>query len=668
MTKPTASVYPGTLDSAATLLGDPVDRATFTLAGDITVGSTSFAVNESISAVNMPTFLAFNSGEIIFAETKVDGTKTFGTLTRGDPAQSHLAGEVIRLALVSDYIKLIKSAIIAIETELGTDPAGAFTNVKSRLTDIEGDLSTGITTHDHSGGANGVVVNADQVDGIHATSSPTANRLLALNGSAKLPASITGDADTVDGKHVADLMLGGFPTMGAASYVSIATGAITVASPYSKYAVNTESSGVADDLDTISGGTTGQVLALTLYNSARRVVIKHGTGNIILPNATDIDIPYNAFTLLWYDGSSWFLMGARDDTRYIQLTNKSGQALVEGDVMIFDKSNDVACTTTTTASDPRIMCVAAHAIASNAKGNFIATGIGKVNTTGTVDRGNALVTSTSAKLAKGMPGSIQQGLLGYALTASSANQCTAFIMPKLDRAGSAVAIEGVGFSTNGGGTTSLAMTSVNLVCGSSPNRVIIGFGMAGCYYGVPSNFPVPVAAGTTMSALTTLRSDGANRNASEQVYWQAFYMVAPPTGTVNITIANVTIGDANGIGAEYMFIALSGVNQGTPYRTAVTSITTTQTPAVSCTDAVAGDLVVAIFSVFGDLAPNYIASGRGSGQTKQIENGGSFSGNRNDTWMEISTEVAASGTEQSTWTNSTGATIQRVFTVPVVPA
>jgi hypothetical protein len=48
-------------------------------------------------------------------------------------------------------------------------------------------------------------LNADLLDGIHAATSATANKLLALNASAKLPASITGDADTVDGKHASDL-------------------------------------------------------------------------------------------------------------------------------------------------------------------------------------------------------------------------------------------------------------------------------------------------------------------------------------------------------------------------------------------------------------------------------------------------------------------------------
>lgn len=44
-------------------------------------------------------------------------------------------------------------------------------------------------------------LDADTVDGFHASSLASANKLLALNSSAKLPVSITGDADTVDGFH-----------------------------------------------------------------------------------------------------------------------------------------------------------------------------------------------------------------------------------------------------------------------------------------------------------------------------------------------------------------------------------------------------------------------------------------------------------------------------------
>jgi microcystin-dependent protein/subtilisin-like proprotein convertase family protein len=52
-------------------------------------------------------------------------------------------------------------------------------------------------------------VDADTVDGIHASATAEADKLLALDTAAKLPADITGDADTVDGAHAADLAQAG---------------------------------------------------------------------------------------------------------------------------------------------------------------------------------------------------------------------------------------------------------------------------------------------------------------------------------------------------------------------------------------------------------------------------------------------------------------------------
>lgn len=49
-------------------------------------------------------------------------------------------------------------------------------------------------------------VNADTVDLIHAATTATANQLLALDAAAKLPADITGDADTVDDYHAWELL------------------------------------------------------------------------------------------------------------------------------------------------------------------------------------------------------------------------------------------------------------------------------------------------------------------------------------------------------------------------------------------------------------------------------------------------------------------------------
>ncbi len=60
-------------------------------------------------------------------------------------------------------------------------------------------IDAGATVDQTQADINALNVNADTVDGLHATTSASANTLLALDGAAKLPASITGDAATVGG-------------------------------------------------------------------------------------------------------------------------------------------------------------------------------------------------------------------------------------------------------------------------------------------------------------------------------------------------------------------------------------------------------------------------------------------------------------------------------------
>ncbi len=67
--------------------------------------------------------------------------------------------------------------------------------------------------------------------------------------------------------------------------VTIATGAVTASG--SMIVVDTEGAAASDDLDTINGGATGQILIVQTANTARDVVVKHGTGNIFLSGRAD---------------------------------------------------------------------------------------------------------------------------------------------------------------------------------------------------------------------------------------------------------------------------------------------------------------------------------------------------------------------------------------------
>lgn len=85
---------------------------------------------------------------------------------------------------------------------------------------------------------------------------------------------------------------------------TIASGAITITDSF--HTVDTEASAASDDLDTINGGNSGDILYLAAANDARTVVLKHGTGNIYLNGGTDVSLDTDDKTIkLFYHNSVW---------------------------------------------------------------------------------------------------------------------------------------------------------------------------------------------------------------------------------------------------------------------------------------------------------------------------------------------------------------------------
>ena len=81
--------------------------------------------------------------------------------------------------------------------------------------------------------------------------------------------------------------------------LTISAGVITVIG--TRHKVDTENDASTDDLDRIDGGTDGMLLMLRPANDARTVVVKHGTWNIALNNATDfiMDSQYDLLFLMF---------------------------------------------------------------------------------------------------------------------------------------------------------------------------------------------------------------------------------------------------------------------------------------------------------------------------------------------------------------------------------
>jgi hypothetical protein len=96
--------------------------------------------------------------------------------------------------------------------------------------------------------------------------------------------------------------------IGDDSELTISSGAITVTQGY--HNVDTESDASSDDLDTINGGATGEIIILRATDSARTVVVKHQTGNIALDGSADFSLTHawDRIMLVWH-GDVWVQIG-----------------------------------------------------------------------------------------------------------------------------------------------------------------------------------------------------------------------------------------------------------------------------------------------------------------------------------------------------------------------
>jgi hypothetical protein len=95
---------------------------------------------------------------------------------------------------------------------------------------------------------------------------------------------------------------------------TIATGALTIAAgDTSNWAVDTESAASTDDLDTINGGATGDMLFIRAKDNARTVVLKDGTGNLKLSGDLSLTHTHDQ-VLLFNTGTVWREVGFGDNT------------------------------------------------------------------------------------------------------------------------------------------------------------------------------------------------------------------------------------------------------------------------------------------------------------------------------------------------------------------
>ena len=145
---------------------------------------------------------------------------------------------------------------------------------------------------------------------------PVADTQTLVKGSADATKLVRIEADTnittgnarvlVMADRDVDLQ---FPTFDGVNFatateLTIAVGSVTRTQSY--HTIDTEADAATDDLDTIGNGTEGDILYIRPANSARTIVVKHGTGNILIHGDQDITLDDAHDTcMLIYDGSNW---------------------------------------------------------------------------------------------------------------------------------------------------------------------------------------------------------------------------------------------------------------------------------------------------------------------------------------------------------------------------
>lgn len=197
---------------------------------------------------------------------------------------------------------------LATEDDLDSLSSSVSSNT-SRISTLEaeGETTKGetyVTVNDESGSlANSIQYSTIKLDNLAAAEDNTdLNATTSAHGLCP-----KGDNDT-DHFWRGDMswaaVSGGTPgewTVGAE--LTIAAGEITVTNPI--HPIDTQNDDATDDVDTINGGSAGDLLILYSVDTAREPTIKHGTGNVSLVNGDYLMANSNYRILLQCDGSNW---------------------------------------------------------------------------------------------------------------------------------------------------------------------------------------------------------------------------------------------------------------------------------------------------------------------------------------------------------------------------
>lgn len=183
----------------------------------------------------------------------------------------------------------------------------------------DSDLSlSDITTNNASTSAHGFVVKATapaagQINIVAIGNGETGYSNKALFDATtpqKVGTAATGTATTAArSDHVHGQA--SFINMGTGSTLTISGGEITVTESFHR--IDTEGSAATDNLDTINGGSTGDLLILASIANARDPTLKDATGNLNLAGDFTLSTVVDTITLIKFPNGWWYEISRSDN-------------------------------------------------------------------------------------------------------------------------------------------------------------------------------------------------------------------------------------------------------------------------------------------------------------------------------------------------------------------
>jgi hypothetical protein len=341
-----------------------------------------------------------------------------------------------------------------------------------------------------------------------------------------------------------------------------------------------------------------------------------------------------AANLNTYLSANTTYLKSQTDLFNLTVYNNGSTVLNVGAPVIFDPAYTagLGVAYTTNAADPRIIGVVVNAaISGSASGLIWAPGymIQNILVAGAVTFGHSLVSSTTPQYAQDSGGGgIVNGMLGWALAASTGGTATISALLKVQPQYYALASSVIRTQTNNNITFSSSAgaltTAISNAISDGNNKMMLVWGFNGAGAS-------PATFGFNAGSFTQLQAGGALN--------PYFGYLLPSAATANIT---AYYGSYNGACVD---VFLNGINQGSPVGTAAAASSTTASASVSVTIACnPGDLVIAGFIT---QTSAITISARGAGQSNLADIAGP-----SNIHTTVDSAVAAGANITFTWTIS----------------